>query len=209
MTNNPFRRRVRQAFVAGVVLLALPAAAAAATEDGSFSIRGFGAERCQDVGERLREDASFATAATAWLLGYTTAFNRVQADTFDVSPLVDATAMLRMVAGTCQRAPDSLVETVAFEVLRALATARVTSSTPIVQTQAGEAAARIRRETLQQMQAALIERGHLSGAADGTFGPQTEAALRSFQQAEGLPETGVADAATVVRLLVELPAQSE
>jgi peptidoglycan hydrolase-like protein with peptidoglycan-binding domain len=54
------------------------------------------------------------------------------------------------------------------------------------------------------MQEALIERGHLGGGADAIFGPRTEVALRAFQQEQELEETGVADSATVVRLLVEL-----
>lgn len=203
------RRALPAICVAGALALGLAAPATGATEDGSFSIRGLGAQTCGDIIEPLREDAAAATAATAWLLGYTTAFNRVQPDTFDVSPLVDATAMLRMVAGACQNAPDALVETVAFEVLRALATARVTGNTPIVETRSGDATASVRRETLARMQNQLIELGHLSGAADGAYGPQTEAALRAFQQEQELPQTGIADAATVVRLLVELPAQSQ
>jgi murein L,D-transpeptidase YcbB/YkuD len=197
------------AVVVGALALGLAAPVEAATEDGSFSIRGLGAQECGAIVEPLQNDAAAATAATAWLLGYTTAFNRVQEDTFDVSPLVDATAMLRMVVGTCQRAPDALVETVAFEVLRALATARVIGSTPIVETRAGDQVATVRRETLASMQSKLIELGHLSGSPDGAFGPQTAAALRAFQQEQELPQTGIADPATVVRLLVELPAQSQ
>jgi hypothetical protein len=202
-------RRALPAIVVGALALGLAAPVDAATEDGNFSIRGFGAQECGAIVAPLQEDPAAATAATAWLLGYTTAFNRMQDDTFDMSPLVDATAMLRMVVGTCQRAPDALVETVAFEVLKALGTARVIGSTPIVETRSGDQVANVRGETLAGMQSRLIELGHLTGSADGAFGPRTATALRAFQQEQELPETGIADPATVIRLLVELPAQSQ
>ena len=43
------------------------------------------------------------------------------------------------------------------------------------------------------------------GPLTGTMNPQTEAALRQYQQKQGLPVTGAADAATLQRLQVEVP----
>src|SRR5690606_32980564 len=98
---------------------------------------------------------------------------------------------------------------VAFEVLKALAAARVVENAPIVETVSGERKASVRRETLQKIQAQLIRLGHLTGTADGVFGPQTESALRAFQSSQNLPQTGVADAATIVRILIEMPAKAQ
>ena len=56
-------------------------------------------------------------------------------------------------------------------------------------------------ESVKALQEALIGAGHTpKGGADGRFGPATEAALRAFQNAAGLPVTGVADEITVARL---------
>ncbi len=49
-----------------------------------------------------------------------------------------------------------------------------------------------------EMQNFLIEKGYLSGAADGQYGPGTANAVRTFQQASGLEETGNADTFTVM-----------
>lgn len=49
-------------------------------------------------------------------------------------------------------------------------------------------------------QQALNDRGYDAGAVDGVFGPQTESAIRSFQQTQGLPQTGALDPATLAAL---------
>src|SRR5690606_2141414 len=96
-----------------LVSFSLTMPAMAATKDGSFSIRGFGAQSCGKIAEPLENDPRAAEAALAWLLGYVTAFNRVHQDTFDVSPIVDGADLLRMIVGTCKRTQEALVETVA------------------------------------------------------------------------------------------------
>ena len=51
------------------------------------------------------------------------------------------------------------------------------------------------------LQIKLIELGFLKGKADGRFGPQTQAALKLFQQANNLSATGVYDEYDEQRLL--------
>jgi hypothetical protein len=203
----------RRSFVVFELLLLLAGSATppayAADAKGTFALRGFGAQSCSAAGAAMKSDPQLAGVAIAWLQGYVTALNRVQQGTFDVSPLPDLTALLRMITGFCEKSPDTPVENVSFQVIRVLAAARVLEDTPIVQTKSGQANAMLRQETLVKVQQALISRGYLSGAADGQFGGQTAQALKSFQQAQGLPVTGVTDAATVVRLLIELPAQGK
>lgn len=58
-----------------------------------------------------------------------------------------------------------------------------------------------RGDEVSQLQQALVDAGHTpSGGVDGIFGPGTEAALRAFQEAAGLPVTGEVDAMTAARL---------
>jgi peptidoglycan hydrolase-like protein with peptidoglycan-binding domain len=59
------------------------------------------------------------------------------------------------------------------------------------------------REVLQQGQRQLKALGFDPGTMDGTFGPQTEAALHAYQQAYRLPQTGRPDEATLRSLLPE------
>ena len=51
-----------------------------------------------------------------------------------------------------------------------------------------------------RLQEALEVLGYPGGRVDGIFGAETEAAVRSFQAAVGLPETGVVDQETAAAL---------
>jgi peptidoglycan hydrolase-like protein with peptidoglycan-binding domain len=56
------------------------------------------------------------------------------------------------------------------------------------------------KQQVKAVQEALKEKGFDPGAIDGAMGPRTTAALREFQQAEGLRVTGRLDAGTRSRL---------
>ena len=56
-----------------------------------------------------------------------------------------------------------------------------------------------------EAQLALVRRGISSGSIDGVIGSQTRAALRAFQESEGLGATGEIDAATRERLASAAP----
>lgn len=61
-------------------------------------------------------------------------------------------------------------------------------------------------EAVLAAQVGLARRGFSSGSIDGVMGGQTRAALRAFQQAEGLPASGSLDDATRARLGTNAPA---
>jgi hypothetical protein len=58
------------------------------------------------------------------------------------------------------------------------ATARITASTPYD------------GSTVRAVQQALNDRGYNVGAVDGQWGPATQDAVRRFQQASGIPQSG-------------------
>ncbi len=60
-------------------------------------------------------------------------------------------------------------------------------------------------ENLKLVQARLKAEGVYAGSVDGIMGPQTEAALRRYQEKEGLPVSGAVDEATLKELQLELP----
>lgn len=56
------------------------------------------------------------------------------------------------------------------------------------------------RDDVKSAQQALAQAGHDPGAIDGVVGSQTSAALRAYQKANGLSETGQLDEATLAKL---------
>ena len=55
-------------------------------------------------------------------------------------------------------------------------------------------------ERYTEIQQALIGRGHLQGPATGVWGPDSIAALKSFQENQKLEATGKIDALSLIRL---------
>jgi hypothetical protein len=179
--------------------------AAAVDAKGNYALRGIGGETCRALIGQLQENAQAPVETAFWLLGYMTAVNHWRPDTYDISPVLDASGMLTMLAEICREHPDALAETAATDLLKRLAGARVKTSSPVVETKSGANVAPVRAATLAAMQAKLKRLAYFKGEANGSFNPQTEAALKAFQKDQKLPESGVADWVTVVRLLVELP----
>src|SRR5690349_15132739 len=54
--------------------------------------------------------------------------------------------------------------------------------------------------TVRMAQQALNDRGYNAGSADGVWGPDTANAVRRFQQAQGLPDSGTLDSQTLSAL---------
>ena len=58
----------------------------------------------------------------------------------------------------------------------------------------------MKSEQVKAVQQALKDKGHDPGEVDGAMGPKTQAALRDYQQKEGLKPTGTTDAETMAKL---------
>jgi peptidoglycan hydrolase-like protein with peptidoglycan-binding domain len=65
------------------------------------------------------------------------------------------------------------------------------------------------KDNLKLVQARLQAEGVYAGPVDGELNAQTEAALRAYQQKQGIPVSGAADEATLKQLQIDLPASPE
>lgn len=74
--------------------------------------------------------------------------------------------------------------------------------------QSQQAPKQMHHKQIQQAQRQLKEAGFDPGPLDGIIGESTRAALREFQQARGLPQTGQLDEATRQQLMAQAPQQS-
>jgi peptidoglycan hydrolase-like protein with peptidoglycan-binding domain len=66
--------------------------------------------------------------------------------------------------------------------------------------QPGGAQQGMSQEMVKQAQQALKDKGHDAGPVDGMWGPQTQQAVREFQQKEGIQATGRLDQKTLSAL---------
>jgi hypothetical protein len=189
--------------VAAAIAMGVPQLAWASDAKGSYSIRGVGSQECQTLIQELEKDKSGSLAVASWMLGYMTAVNRYEPTTFDISPVTDVRALTNIAVALCQKNPKARLEAVLSDMLRAMARARVRADSPLVEMKSGEITAAVRQEVLVSIQQRLNQRGLLKAKADGTYGPLTEIALKEYQKAEKLPVTGVADAPTILRMMVE------
>jgi peptidoglycan hydrolase-like protein with peptidoglycan-binding domain len=69
---------------------------------------------------------------------------------------------------------------------------------------AGKAAKAGNRDHVKAVQQALKDKGHDPGPVDGVMGAKTKAALREFQKAQGMKESGSLDNETMTKLGVEM-----
>lgn len=80
-----------------------------------------------------------------------------------------------------------------------------TSAPPPAATTPTTTHAPMSRDTVRKIQRSLRQAGDNPGPIDGIVGPRTQAALRHYQQREGLPVTGTLDAQTMQRLAANAP----
>ena len=147
MIKNPL------AVAATIIFASLPVASMAADAQGNFAVRGVGAQTCKALTDQLaQKNATIGLTLESWLGGFLTAVNRLQGDTFDASPILANAAIAQLVANVCQRAPNSSVETVAMDIVHALAPARVQKASTNVEAQSGTATVVLRKETLIAIQ---------------------------------------------------------
>lgn len=64
----------------------------------------------------------------------------------------------------------------------------------------GKMGAAVDQEKIRKAQQALKDKGHYEGEVDGIMGPKTREAMKKFQKAEGIQETGRLDAETMAKL---------
>lgn len=202
-----FIDRVFRALCAALCFLLLAPLAQAADSAGNFAVRGGGAQRCATMlaglgaeSEQARRDAILLYES--WLTGYVTFANRSTEGRYDVSPIVAPRDMLVLLVRQCESDPEALVETMASAVVAALAPAALGEASDLVTVTGDDFSREYRRGTLLLMQQRLSDLGYLRARPDGEVGRSTRQAIARFQAAQGLPETGLPDLDTMLRLLL-------
>lgn len=202
MTKNVF---FGAGFLASTLYILSPVADAA-TEDGSFAVRGLGSLPCADLSQAVGGNAGTDTRAdlAAWIAGYLSMANRMTPSLFDAVPVQDNRALASLVVAICRDNPNQMTETVLATVVESFSDAAARVSGELIEISVNDRTVRVRQPTILAVQERLVELGHLSSdsVVDGVFGPNTRGALEGFQASKSLNVTGLPDSATLIALFV-------
>jgi len=168
---------------------------------GNYIVRGIGARPCSDYMAAVGKSAQDVMPYVSWMEGYLTGINRLQPQTFDVSPVTEAAIIGQMVRNYCTTQPTLRFETAVAQLMNFFGPYKVAEQSQLVEVTIGDARAALRQSTLKWMQEKMKAQGQFTGTPDGLYGATTKTALLAFQKAASIPETGVPDARTLVAFI--------
>lgn len=177
-----------------------PGGADAATGDGQFAARGWGAQTCGSLVQAIESSSREAVGVqlTSWITGYISYANRQEEGIFDKMPILDNAGIATIVARICSNNPESYVEPVMWNVLNTLSDGATTEVSEAQTIEYAGNRVTIRTDVLRSAQEFLERNDYLSaGSSDGVYGSQTRNALSTFQEENELDVTGVPDALTL------------
>ena len=168
----------------------------AADEEGRYALEGPGRINCAALNEMDNSSQSMQFLA-AWTLGYMSAHNRVTEDTYDLTPWQNIQSVIALSRQFCASQPEASFEEALQQLMRFLSPNRLRKADSLVRVGDGEFQGIVYKSTL------IIAREKLDAAGFGT--PEDEAelavALKKFQNSKDLPETGILDQATLLKLM--------
>lgn len=172
----------------------------AADTGGRFAIDGIGAVRCDrfvsDVEARNRRVSEYG----GWVTGYLTAQNRLSDDTFDLTPWQGTQFLVLALVNYCRQNTEMPFYQAVDFLSQSLRADRLDANTELVMVEQDGKRMLVYVEVVRRMQQRLKDLGYPIGGVDGAFGPNTAAALRQFQTAQGLQPTGLPDQPTLNQL---------
>jgi hypothetical protein len=188
------------------LMLTITAVAEAADSKSRFQAYGLGRLTCKRFVELCEAKKDECKLTGTWLEGYLSGFNALNPDTFDVLPWQPPELVAEFSFNVCKQHPEAPVLAVVNELIRSLLMPqRVKVAADRVKIGDGDNTVYLYKETIKSLQEQLDSTGHLDGKADGAFGPGTAAAVKSFQKANGLKETGIPDQQTLLAIFYKNP----
>ncbi len=168
--------------------------------ESKFAIKGAGAVSCERYVEAYKQKNNEYYSFGGWIDGYTTAFNQYNQDTFDISPWQSTQLLSGAIANYCGKNSNVNFFSAINQLLRTLVNTKLTNFSAITKIKYGTQELFIYKDVVADIQKKLNEINNTEFLEDGVFKEENENALRSFQQQQNLPLTGVPDQRTLVTL---------
>lgn len=182
-------------------LLLIPAVAPAADSDNRFAMKGAGFLPCQVLVTEREKRSNAYYMIGGWIEGYTSAYNKLNPDTYDVLAFESLEMLLVVMDQHCASNPNDRLYAVLDSMIAKIAAERIREESPRIEVVAGERKAHLYRETIRRVQAELKKRGLYKDETDGRYTDATRSAIIAFQTDIGFEATGFPDQATLWRLL--------
>lgn len=196
----------RHLFSATALVLLIAAPVMAADTDGRFAIKGGGLQSCGQFLTAWDQQSSDLALYGGWVDGYVTGMNQTTAGIYDLMPWQNAQTLLGLTKSVCDQMPGDARFMDAFhQVVRLAATSPLTAESPVIGLNHDGRTAVLYSDTLIALKQRLTEEGFTPGPADDSFGPVVARAIGNWQEANGLPRTGLPDQETLFRLLMKRP----
>lgn len=200
-------RRPARAFAAPAAFAALLASATGAQgadADGHFAIKDAGAQTCGKFLTAWTEGTKDVGQYAGWIAGYVTAINQQQDGLYDLTPWQTTETLLGMTRSVCGQVPEETRFLDAFAgLIKRISPTRLTAKSELEGVRRGDQAAIIYKVILAEARIRLARAGHPSGDPNAPFDDVASNAFLAFQQAEGLPTTGLPDQQTLFALFME------
>lgn len=197
-------KTIKKLCIASVLAMLMSAQSSqAASNDGSFVIRGIGYQKCSHLNKDYQQNRLKQIELSSWISGYVTHTNSISRSTIDLLPIQDTSQFAAIVALMCYSQSEAQIQKVVEALVNYFKPLGTTAKGDFVNTKSGTYQVGIRGETMEAIQTLLAQKGLLNiEDVDGEFGPKTSIALSAFQeQTAGLQKTGVPDILTLYALL--------
>ena len=179
-------------------------AAFAADQNGKFAIKGGGLQSCERFLDAFDTQSPDIALYGGWIEGYVTGFNQFTDNTFDFASWQTTETMLAILVSACRQLPaDTTFLTAFYQIADRLAPQRLAQQSLAQVLRNDAASVIIYTDVLILAKSRLIELGYDAGAMTGDYPPQTVTAMRAFQDARGLPQTGLPDQQTLGALFLD------
>lgn len=191
---------VKATCVAVLLVASTAPAVNAAAPDGAYAAKGAGPHPCEMfVSEREKRSETYFRFL-GWVEGFVSLYNKSTPDTTDVMSWQTSELIDVLLNNFCKANPKARFSFAVETMVKALHPTRLRNISDVVDIAGSKPPIQLYKDVLRRVQQSLTERGHYTGAIDGAYGPGTAAALKAFQAASKLKETGWPDQITLLRL---------
>jgi len=198
------RLRTRTGLAAAALAVLTVSPVHGADSQGNYAVLGAGSFACERfIASAESQSSQEINQFMSWMQGYLTALNRERDGIFSVSPFVSASDTAAMLLNVCRQQPELRLENALRELADFLAGYRIEQASEVAQIASGDATVAVRASVLGDVRQRLAALGHDVGDGDALFDDQLQQALREFQREQGLTESGVPDADTLLRLFYQ------